>query len=103
MITAMLVTLTVNPSIAVSEQGIQVRSLIHESPWLSWTAIKKVRGSFIRSQRFWLIGIEGLGWPYKLNGLLFWLGTGGFQVAPYIEDYQGLMKVLRERRPDLFR
>jgi hypothetical protein len=97
-----LVTLTINPSITVSEKGIQVRSLIGESSWLSWAAIKKARSSFMPSQQFWMIGVEGLGWPYKLNGLLFWLGTGGFQVTQSIEDYHGLMEVLRKRRPDLF-
>lgn len=101
-VTLLIITLTINPTIEVSDNGFRIHSLVNKSSWLNWQAIKRARSSFLTPRQYWMLGVEGLSWPYRLTGLFFWLGAGGFQITQSIEDYQGLMKVLRKRRPDLF-
>jgi hypothetical protein len=100
----MLIMLTNFSSITVSEQGFKVHSIIKETPWLNWQAIKKARKNPFIYPVFWHIGVEGLGALYKINGWIFLLGIGCFQIGENsIENYNELIGIFRQKRPDLFK
>jgi energy-converting hydrogenase Eha subunit G len=89
------------PAITVRKNGFRIHSLIGKSRWLAWDAIKKARRVEL-PRRFWMIGIKGLGWLYWPTGFSFWLWMPGIHLTQSIDDYHGLMRVLKEKRPDLF-
>jgi hypothetical protein len=48
--------------------------------------------------------VEGLGTLYKINGWVFWLGIGCFQIGQNsIENYSELLGIFSQKRPDLFK
>ncbi|MCL4870174.1 MAG: hypothetical protein KJ063_14505 [Anaerolineae bacterium] len=93
--------LTIFPSIMVNDDGFKVCTSVGQSKWLPWKAIHKIRSPFFY-QRTIMIGAKGLGPLFVLNGLLFWLGSGGFLISQGINNYQELILILREKREDLF-
>jgi hypothetical protein len=93
--------LTMLPSITVGESGFRVHSLLGGTDWLGWDAIRKAREVPVLG-RAWIIGIEKLGWLYWPTGFFFWLWMPGLYLTQSIDDYHGLMRVLKEKRPDLF-
>jgi hypothetical protein len=93
-------SITMFPGISVRDDGFRIHNRTSTSRWLEWQAMHKaLKGPL---GMFWLLGIRGLGPLYWPPGLLWWLGSGGVQVSPQIGKYNELMKLLREKRPDLF-
>lgn len=95
-------TVTLLPAISVSETGIKVHSLIAESRWLPWESIRKVRHPPFSFRRSYQVGMEGLPAIFKVHGLIWRLGAGGFMITPGIGGFDDLMRKLRNERPDLF-
>ena len=94
--------LTSSPSISVNDQGFRLESLLGKSRWLPWEAISKVRKPFLPAPQIWFVGIRGLSWHYRINGLLYWMGDGAFLIGKTYKDYRDLLKILKAKRPDLF-
>lgn len=96
-----IAALTSYPSIEVNHDGFRISTVVSQSKWLSWDAINKIHQP-IFYQRLHMMGVKGLGALYILNGLFYWLGSGGFLISQAIENYQELIALLKQKRPDLF-
>jgi hypothetical protein len=92
-------SLTMFSGITVGTDGFKVHNRIGSTQWLDWQSIHKARPSPFGN--FWFLGIKGLGPLYWPNGFIWWLGAGGIQISRHIGEYNELMKVLREKRPDI--
>lgn len=100
-----LFTLTINISIQVDDNGFRIFSLVYVSKWLTWDKLVKIRSFSLKGNNsIFQIGIDGLGWVFKLNGLIYWM-------YPYkaivigensMENGSELLKIIKRNRPDLF-
>lgn len=93
--------LTMFPTVSVREDAFKIASPAGSTPWLPWSAISKVRRIPLPRQS-WMIGIKGLNRIYWLGSLTFWMGVASIHLTPSIQEYDRLMAILREKRPDLF-
>lgn len=88
------------PGITIRPDGFKIHSRISATRWLTWQTIHKARLSPIGN--FWFLGIKGLGPLYWPAGFMWRLGAGGIQISRHIDGYNELMRILREKRPDIF-
>lgn len=104
---AMLFVATANITIHFSDQGFQITSpFLYKSKWLTWDHVVKVRSFSLHGGRHVnQIGINGLGWIFKLNGLLFWMYPhGAITIGEKgMKNGRELLRTLKQKRPDLFR
>jgi len=92
--------LTAMAQIHVCEDGFRVKTWFYQSEWLAWTAVQKVRRlPFSNNLQ---LGIVGLGWMFRLVGLVNWLPGGYVTVGNNLVDGELLIKTIKQKRPDLF-
>jgi hypothetical protein len=92
--------LTIMAQFHVREDSFRVITWFYKSEWLPWRAIQKVR-RFPFSNNLQL-GIVGLGWMFRLVGLLNWLPGGYVAIGRNLVDGEALIKTIKHKRPDLF-
>ncbi len=97
--------LTMNVSIHVREHDFRVTTFMYKSNWIPWNKIVKIRSfSLYEGHSIVQIGIDGLGWIFKLSGLLFWMYPyGAINIGENnMNNGRELLKVFKQKRPDLF-
>lgn len=102
---AILFLITMNISIYVRENDFKITALMYKSEWLTWDRIAKVRNISLHEKKHIVqIGIDGLGWIFKLNGLLFWMYPyGAITVGENnIQNGRELLRIFKQKRPDIF-
>ena len=101
----LLLISTMVTSIHVREDAFRITSFFYKSEWLDWNRVVKIRSVGIgEGNHIVLIGIDGLGWRFKLNGLLFWMFPyGAINLAENsLQNGRELLKIFKHKRPDLF-
>lgn len=92
--------LTLMAQIHVREDSFRVITWFYQSEWLPWTAICKLRRLPFSSNI--QLGIVGLGWMFRVVGLVNWLPGGYVAVGSNLVDGESLIKTIKQKRPDLF-
>lgn len=101
----MVFLLTANITLHISKHGFRVQTLISQSGWLDWDRVTKVRSfTFSEGNQIIQMGVAGLNWMFKLNGLLFWMFPHGAIVIGEKSMQEGhkLLRTFKQKRPDLF-
>ena len=100
-----LVVYLMFPSIHIRESGLQIRTPIYRSGWLSWDQLD-VKELWLPSRKQGILGViaEDISPLYAIIGLTQFLGAGkrAFLIHHTLDGYQHLLTILREKRPDLF-
>lgn len=90
------------PNIITTEQGLKAQTLLGSSKWIPWQSIKKVRIPLLGFENIVIVSIRGRSILFFLNGLLYLTGSDTFLISSQISVFEKLMKLFREKRPDLF-
>jgi hypothetical protein len=101
----MVFLLTANITVHTSKHGFRVQTVISQSGWLDWDQVIKVRSfTFREGNQITQMGVAGLHWMFKLNGLLFWMFPHGAIVIGEKNMQEGhkLLRTFKQKRPELF-
>ena len=104
-LSGMVLLLTANITLHMSKNGFRVQTLISQSEWLDWDQVTKVRSfTFREGNQITQIGVAGLNWMFKLNGLLFWMFPHGAIVIgeKSMQEAHKLLRTFKQKRPELF-
>lgn len=92
------------PDIHVSADGFRISRLVYTSPWLWWHEIRDIE-THRRTNRFQevkAVTVERIADVYRFVGFVEGIGAKGFLIRSNIEEYDALMALFRQHRPDLF-
>ncbi|HSH02992.1 MAG TPA: hypothetical protein VLL52_10775 [Anaerolineae bacterium] len=95
------------PDIVVDKDRFQLRLFwgLIPTAWLSFSQISTIIDLSPVSGPIY-IGIKGSSWPLKIMGWLYrttFAGDGLLLVTPYLHQYDDFVRLLRHKRPDLFK
>ena len=102
---SLLLISSMSISVHVREDAFRITSFFYKSDWLDWNRIVKIRSVAVKKgHHITLVGVDGLGWQFKLNGLLFWmLPYGAIHFGENsLQNGRELLKIFKRNRPELF-
>ncbi|MDA0246384.1 MAG: hypothetical protein OT477_23490 [Chloroflexi bacterium] len=94
-----------NPSLVVQGERFRLQTALYKSPWFTWDkifVIQKPWKPFPTAKQIYAIAVEGLNPLFLLAGFNAQLNERAFIITSDIEDFDLLLSILKEKRPDMF-
>lgn len=94
-----------NPSIVVQGERFRLQTALYKSQWFTWdkiNAIEKPWTPLPTTKQIYGIAVEGLNPLFIVAGVNAQMGQRAFIVTSDLEDFDLLLSILKEKRPDMF-
>lgn len=97
----LILVFSASPAIHVRNDKFRIRTLFYTSKWLDWTDIGDIKLHWLYNNII-TVSVKEISPIYSLVGVFQLTGARAFLVFNEIDEYEELVGILREKRPELF-